>query len=226
MDRLRLDDRPGIERCGPGRTLEGELRRDGHRLDAQIDDLDGTSIVAVRIERLVLAMEGLKKGFARTSIGLISVIVGLLCGLWFYATVAGVLGNHISKPLANVFGFLIIFVGVIVLGGLLGALIAKLLKMVHLSWLDRLMGGVFGVLRGALVCAVIVAVMMAFSTKPPPGSVARSRLAPYVMGTARIVVYAAPQEFREGFHRSYAKLRELWEDVTHKKTEQPETDEL
>jgi len=171
-------------------------------------------------------LEGLKKGLARTAIGLAAVIVGLVCGLWFYGTVGAAFGTHISRPWENVLGFLIVFVGVILLGGLLAALIAKLLKMVHLSWLDRLLGGAFGVLRGALVCAVIVAVMMAFSTKQPPEPVADSRIAPYVMGTARIMVYAAPQEFREGFHRSYEKLRAFWDDVTHKKADKPETDEM
>jgi membrane protein required for colicin V production len=170
-------------------------------------------------------MEGLKRGFARTALGLAAVVVGLLCGLWFYRSVGALFGTHVGTPWANVLGFLIIFVGVILLGGLLGALIAKLLKMIYLSWLDRLAGGAFGVVRGALVCAVIVAVMMAFSSRPPPGSVANSRIAPYVMGTARILVYAAPHEFSEGFHRSYEKLRALWDDVTHKKGA-PQTDEF
>ena len=171
-------------------------------------------------------LEGLKKGLTRTAIGLAAVIVGLFCGLWFYGTVGAAFGTYIARPWTNVLGFLIVFVGVILLGSLLAALIAKLLKLVHLSWLDRLLGGAFGVLRGALVCAVAVALLMAFSTRQPPGSVANSRIAPYVIGTARIVVYAAPHEFREGFHRSYEKLRALWDDVTHKKGGEPETDEL
>ena len=170
-------------------------------------------------------LEGLKKGFARTALGLAAVIVGLVCGLWFYKSVGALFRTHVGQTGANVLGFLVIFVGVIVVGALLGALIAKLLKMIYLSWLDRLAGGAFGVLRGALVCAVIVAVMMAFSPKPPPASVANSRIAPYVMGTARILVYAAPHEFSDGFHRSYDKLRDLWDDVTHKKAA-PETDEM
>ncbi len=171
-------------------------------------------------------VEGLQKGFARTALGLAAVVVGLFCGLWFYGTVGALFGTHVGRPWADVLGFLVIFVGVILLGALLGALIARLLKMIYLSWLDRLAGGAFGVVRGALVCAVIVAVLMAFSSKPPPGSVANSRIAPYVMGTARIMVYAAPHEFSEGFHRSYEKLRALWEDVTHKKAGEPETDSL
>ena len=169
---------------------------------------------------------GLKKGLTRTIIGLTAVIVGLFCGLWFYGSVGAFFGTHMALPWANVLGFLVVFVGVILLGSLLAALVGKLLKMVHLTWLDRLLGGAFGVLRGALVCAVIVAVMMAFSPKPPPGAVANSRLAPYAMGTARMLVYAAPHEFRESFHRSYDKLRAFWDDVTHKKAGEGETDEL
>jgi membrane protein required for colicin V production len=182
--------------------------------------------IVFAIVLIASVLEGLKKGFARTALGLAAVIVGLVGGLWFYGSVGALFGTHVGKTGANVLGFLIIFVGVILVGALLGALIARLLKMVHLSWLDRLAGGAFGVLRGALVCAVIVAVMMAFSSQPPPGPVANSRLAPYVMGTARIMVYAAPHEFSEGFHRSYDKLRALWDDVTHKKGDKPETDEL
>ena len=182
--------------------------------------------IVFAIVLIASVVEGLQKGFARTALGLAAVIVGLVCGLWFYRSVGALFGTHLGTTSANVLGFLIIFVGVILVGALLGALIARLLKMIHLSWLDRLAGGAFGVLRGALVCAVIVAVLMAFSSKPPPGPVANSHLAPYVMGTARIMVYAAPHEFSEGFHRSYEKLRALWDDVTHKKGDKPETDEM
>jgi uncharacterized membrane protein required for colicin V production len=78
--------------------------------------------------------EGLKRGFARTALGLAAVIVGLVCGLWFYRSVGALFGTHVGTTWANMFGFLIIFVGVILVGGLLGALIAKLLKMIYLSW--------------------------------------------------------------------------------------------
>jgi membrane protein required for colicin V production len=182
--------------------------------------------VVFAIILIVSAVEGLRKGLARTAIGLLAVIVGLLLALWFYGQAGGLLGSHVARPLANVLGFLVIFVGVILLGALVAALIAKLLKLIHLSWLDRLLGGAFGLLRAALVCAVILAVLMAFSPKPPPGPVAESRLAPYVMGTARILVYAAPREFHEGFHRSYEKVRRFWDEVVDKKRRQPEADDL
>lgn len=169
-------------------------------------------------------LDGLKQGLARTSIGLVAFFVGLFGGLWYYDRVAAHLS--FSRPVANVVGFFVIFVGVMVLGGILGALIARLLKVVRLSWLDRLMGGAFGIVRAALTCAVIVAVIMAFSAKQPPPSVADSHIAPYAIGTARIIVYAAPQEFSEAFHQSYDKVRKLWDDVTNKKPQRPDAADL
>jgi membrane protein required for colicin V production len=171
-------------------------------------------------------IEGFKKGLARTGLGFLAVIVGLVCGLWFYGAVGNAFAGFIhSRSLANLVGFLAIFIGAILLGGLVGALIAKLMKVAHLSWLDRVLGGAFGVLRGALVGAVILLVMTAFSPKPPPLPVAHSRIAPYVMNTARLIVYAAPREFREGFRDSYDKLRRFWADVTNHK-EHPDQEEL
>ena len=182
--------------------------------------------IVFAIVLIASAVEGTRKGLTRTAIGLLAVIVGLVCGLWFYDRAGALLGSHVARPLANVLGFAIVFVGVIAIGALLAALIAKLLKLAHLSWLDRLLGGAFGVVRGALVCAVILAVTVALSAQSPPRAVEQSRLAPYVMGTARLVVYAAPHEFREAFHSSYEKIRKFWDEVVDKKREHPEADDL
>ncbi len=170
---------------------------------------------------LILALSilrGFAKGIARTGIGFAAVILGILCGLWFYGTAGALTQTFISsRPLANLVGFLAIFVMVIVCGGLIGALLEKLLKFAHLSWLNRLLGAAFGAVRGMLICAVAVFVLMAFSAKPPPQSVVHSRLAPYVMAGARVMAYAAPHDVREEFHRSYEKVKQIWAEMFEKK---------
>jgi membrane protein required for colicin V production len=179
---------------------------------------------------LILAVSvigGLRKGIARTGIGFAAVIAGLLCGLWFYGTAGAFVHTFVSsRALANLLGFLAIFAIILVLGGLIGALLDKLLKFVHLSWLNRLLGGAFGAVRGILICTVVVFVLMAFSAKPPPRSVAHSRIAPYVMGAARVMAYAAPRDVQEGFHRSYEKLRQAWAEMFEKKHGKLDVDEL
>jgi len=179
---------------------------------------------------LILAFSilgGFAKGIARTGIGFAAVIVGILCGMWFYGSVgAMMLGFVGSRPVANLIGFVAIFVFVLIVGGLIGGLIEKVLKFAHLSWLNRLLGAAFGVVRGMLICAVVVFVLMAFSAKPPPQSVAHSRLAPYAMTGARALAYAAPHDVRQGFHHSYEKVKQIWAEMFEKKPRKAPAEQL
>ena len=162
---------------------------------------------------------GFLKGFTRAAIGLVTLILAVFCGLWFYGMPAGVLREYVSsQQLANFIGFMLIFLVVLLGGGLIGWGIAKLMKVAKISWLDRLAGGAFGVVRGVLLGAVLVTAFMAFAPKTPPVSVAHSRVAPYVMHAARVVVAAAPHEVKNGFRNSYSRIRELWNGQQAAKT--------
>lgn len=182
-------------------------------------------LLALLITASVLA--GLIKGFARSLVGLIAVIAGLFCGLWFYGVAGAFFYEYLSsRQLAHFLGFLMIFAAVVLLGALTGGLLARLLKWARLSWLDRFMGGAFGLVRGALIGAVIVAAMMAFAPKPPPRSVARSHLAPYVLEAARMMVAAAPYEVRQGFRQSYERLKEFGTEMLNKPASEPPGEKL
>jgi hypothetical protein len=53
---------------------------------------------------------------------------------------------------------------------------------------------------------------MAFSPSGhPPSSVVHSRTAPYVIDGARVVASMAPHEVREGFRKTYAQVKSVWE---------------
>lgn len=174
--------------------------------------------VLLAIMLAVSTIAGLAKGLARSAIGLAALIVALFCGLWFYGVPGSFFYEYLkSRELAHFIGFLIIFVGVIVFGALIGALVARLLKLAQLSWLDRILGLGFGFLRGVLAAAVIVLGIMAFAPKSPPRSVAESRIAPYVVGAADVIVAAAPYEVKEGFRRSYEQLKKLWAETVKKR---------
>ena len=93
-----------------------------------------------------------RKGLSREIIGLASVVLGLVLGSWFYGNVAAYLIRYLSsRGLANFAGFLIVFCGVVVAGGIASAIVGKFLKVTGLSFFDHLLGAAFGVVRGALV---------------------------------------------------------------------------
>lgn len=159
------------------------------------------------------AVHGAVRGFTRQLVGLAAMLLGLLLASWFYGTAGAFLIPYVShKGIANLAGFLIVFVGVQAAGGLIAFLLFKLLKSVGLSWVDRLMGIAFGLLKGALAGVVIVVALSAFSIKPLPESVAGSRFAPVLLEVGRIAAAMAPRELRDGFDRSYQNLRKFWEE--------------
>lgn len=161
------------------------------------------------------------KGLTREVIGLLSVVVGIFAGTWLYSTAGAYIEPHVSsRSTANFCGFVVVFVGVMLLGSLIGFILSKLLKVTGLSFFDRLLGAAFGILRGVLMAAALVMALLAFApgakANTPPESVAHSRLAPLVIGAARIFVAAAPREMKDGFRRSYDQVKSYWEDALKK----------
>jgi membrane protein required for colicin V production len=157
------------------------------------------------------------RGFARVTVGLLASIAAVVCGLWFYGMAGSWLLDYVSsKEVANLCGFLLIFVGILLLGALVGKLLAMLFKWTGLSWLDRLLGVGIGIVRGLLIATAIVMAIMAFSPKPPPHSVVGSRIAPYVIGASRVMVSLAPREVKDTFCLSYEKAKEFWQSAMRK----------
>jgi membrane protein required for colicin V production len=169
-------------------------------------------VLAVLIGWSVAA--GVWRGFTRLILGLAATLAGILLGLWFYGIPAAWLEQFLSsRRLANLLGFLLIFVGLQLAGAGFGWLLNKFWKSAGLSWVDRLLGGVFGLLRGVLIGIVLVMILTAFPVRPAPDSVSRSRLAPYLFEAAYVVSAMAPKELKDAFYEGYQRVKKLWEDA-------------
>jgi len=155
-------------------------------------------------------ISSLKLGFTRTAIGLLSTILALVFGLRYYRAVAVSLRPHISRtPAADIAGFLIVFVGIIMLGEVVTGMLARFIRSTDLVWLDRALGGAFGVVRGFLFGAIMIWGLMALMPVPPKLVLSESRLAPCVMDAARKVADASPDEVKRTFRQSYRELNRV-----------------
>jgi len=161
---------------------------------------------------------GFRKGLSRQIVGLVSVVAAIVIGLWTYGLAGGWISHYISsKRAANFVGFGLVFIGVMLLGSLIGYVIHKFLKLTGLSFFDRVLGAGFGVLRGTLIAVALILAMMAFAAEgKPPESVVHSRVAPYAVGAARVFAAMAPHEMKEGFRRSYGEVKSKWEKTLDK----------
>ena len=156
-----------------------------------------------------------RKGLSREVIGLASVVLAILLGIWFYGTAGAVLIPYLSsRALANFAGFLIVFCGVLLAGSVVSYIVGKFLKVTGLSIFDHLLGAGFGAVRGILISVALIMAIMAFSQgDKPPASVVSSRVAPYVVDAARAFAAMAPRELKEGFRRTYGQVKTAWGKV-------------
>lgn len=157
---------------------------------------------------LVSTIAATTKGLVREIVSIVALLGGFMLAAIYYQVPGAWFASLMrSEALAQLLGFLIIFVGCLLIGALVSFFINKFVKMASLEWVDRLLGAVFGFLRGWLICSIIVIGLVAFPVKED--LLARSILAPYVLAGARAAVLMVPKELKTKFNDQYQKVIQL-----------------
>ncbi len=108
---------------------------------------------------------GALRGLVREMVSLAGWIAAFVLATAFSGIVGGQLPESLGPLLSGLLGFLLIFIGVLLLSGMLGLVLSLLLRAVGLGFLDRLLGAAFGVVRG--VAIALLAVLLAGLTPLP-----------------------------------------------------------
>jgi membrane protein required for colicin V production len=99
---------------------------------------------------------GVVRGVVREMFALAGWIVGVLLALQFAAPIGNWLPLELPLGARTALAGLVLVVGTLLAAALVAALLRAMLSAVKLSIEDRLLGGVFGVLRGVIVIGVAV----------------------------------------------------------------------
>jgi membrane protein required for colicin V production len=151
------------------------------------------------------------KGLAREVISLIALIGGFVLAVLYYKIPAAWLVEHTRKDtLADLLGFLIIFIGCILIGIVAAYIVNRLVKAASLKWIDRILGGIFGFLRGWAIASIIVVALIAFPVRED--IMARSILAPFLLSGARTAVLLVPQDLKDSFNEHYREVLQRWNE--------------
>lgn len=108
----------------------------------------------------VSVLLGVWRGLVREVISLAGWIVGFwIAQAWAPQAAAWLPLQGASEVLRYLAGFVTVFLLVLVLSVVLGWVVSKLVSAVGLGLLDRLLGGVFGGLRGVVVLLTLAVVV-------------------------------------------------------------------
>lgn len=167
--------------------------------------LDGVFALIIAVSTGV----ALTKGLAREVISLVALIAGFVLAAFFYPRLSVWYVDLVrTDAVADLLSFLMIFIGTLAVGAGLAAAVNRFLKAVSLAWFDRLLGGLYGFLRGWAIASIIVLALVAFPVRQE--AVSRSLLAPYLLAGARAAVVMVPRELKDRFREEYRKVLDAW----------------
>lgn len=104
------------------------------------------------------AYQGFKKGFVIELASLVALILGIYAAFYFSEYAKNFLVNSLEmdNDYIPVTSFVITFIVVVILVYALGRILEKLIKMVALGFLNKLAGGVFGVLKAVVFISIVI----------------------------------------------------------------------
>ena len=102
-----------------------------------------------------LLIKGVWKGFVKEVAGIIAVVLAVFISFRFHKDTAGYLVSFIDDKYVTVTAYLVLFLAVYLAVMLFGNLLDKVLKSVFLGGVNRILGGVFGLLKSVLWLTLI-----------------------------------------------------------------------
>ncbi len=149
--------------------------------------------IVIIVVAVLLGIAGLRQGIIKTAFGIAGLIGGIVLAGRYYGGLAALL-SPAGATWANIAAYAIILIATLIVAGVIGWLVAKLVHIVLLGWLDRLGGCVLGVVIGSLLCAAVLAIV----GKYYPGTeavISQSVIAKFLMERFPLLLALLPEEF-------------------------------
>ncbi|MDX8401579.1 MAG: CvpA family protein, partial [Mariprofundaceae bacterium] len=153
------------------------------------------------LDYLLIAVVGLSmvlslwRGFIREVISLVGLVAAFLVASRTSGSAGDFLGQWIpSATVADIAGFALVFVLVMMLAGIVGAIVRKLVDLADLTATDRTLGMLFGLTRGVLLIGLAFLIYTSY-TKPTASWIKGSLLAPWAIQLGDLIGHAIPPEY-------------------------------
>ncbi|CAM3512856.1 CvpA family protein [Parendozoicomonas haliclonae] len=108
---------------------------------------------------LISALISLARGFFREVLSLVTWLAAVVIAWLFSGSLAIAFEGYISTPsLRTIAAAAILFIATLLTGGLINAVIGKLVEVTGLTGTDRALGMIFGALRGVVLVTMLIGI--------------------------------------------------------------------
>jgi membrane protein required for colicin V production len=169
----------------------------------QLNWLDYTIIGLVVLSIVGGAIRGLIKEVLPLVSLVVAIVLSYKVGPELQPYVLDWLKNDTA---AYVFAFVTVFLVAWILIGLLGGMLTKLVKATAAGPLDKLFGGILGLVRGIAVAVILVVALLAFMPDDSP-ALRESSLAAPTLTVGQIAITLMPDDIKDDLRARYKDLK-------------------
>jgi membrane protein required for colicin V production len=136
---------------------------------------------------------GLISGLIRSLLSFAGLALGIFLAGRLYPTVAGWLTFIHSQSAANIAAFAFVFLAVVLVFAIVGLILRQIASAVTLGWLDRLLGGLLGLLISGVVWGALLSLWIHYF---PNNFVKDSVLAQFLVERFPLVLSLLPSSLQ------------------------------
>ncbi|BAP58452.1 CvpA family protein [Candidatus Tachikawaea gelatinosa] len=122
---------------------------------------------------------GVTSGFTSEVLYLCSWIGSIILTIKYYSPLSKII-NIQDTFICNSVSIFAIFISSLIAGNIINYYMSKLIQKIGLSWIDKLLGAYFGVLRGILIVATLFLFLDAFANIGQKHNFQESKFVPYL----------------------------------------------
>ena len=164
--------------------------------------------VCIGLAFLIGGIWSVFRGLAREIITLVGITAAFALAGWGYPSISRPLEDIIALQwLRQVVSFLLIFFAAVVFYILCAKVTRRMIKAVGLSIPDRILGGLFGLLKVAVLVSVVLIVLAHFAPAFTSRMARESQLAPTFFHTAQLLTTLLPDQAHTDFQRFYQRVQ-------------------
>jgi len=177
---------------------------------------------AIVIVLSVGAIYGLSHGAIRMFTSVLALFGGIYFASVYYPNAAGLIERQFSaSPVAaSVIGYLVLFAALFFVIEMVGTMLTRMLLVIHLNWMDRLIGAALGASVAAVATGMAVTLMAV--ALPSDAQILRgSRIAPRLLLYNHELIRFIPDNVKQAYETKRSEIIRGWVEKETRLTDSP-----